>query len=71
MSAKDTQIGGDHYKALPIQPIDYISALIDAGVIGWHEANAIKYLSRHRRKNGRQDVEKARHYIDMLLEQMS
>jgi hypothetical protein len=68
MSARAQQVGGDHYKSLPIEPIDYIVALTDAGAIGWHEGNAIKYLSRWRSKNGLQDLRKAAHYIAMLIE---
>lgn len=59
-----TQIGGSHYKDLKIQPIEFIHA----NNIPFCEANAIKYLCRWRNKNGRQDLEKARHYIDLLIQ---
>ena len=59
-----TQVGGDHYKQFAIQPAEFIQR----NGIGWCEGNAIKYLCRWRQKNGRQDLEKAIHYIEMLLE---
>lgn len=64
MSAKDEQIGGSHYKILAIQPIDYI---VDNGM-SFIEGNIIKYVTRHRMKNGVEDLKKARHYLDMLIE---
>ena len=57
------QIGGDHYKDFKIAPIEYIYK----NNIPWLEANAIKYISRHRGKNGAEDLRKAKHYIDILL----
>ena len=67
MTAKETQVGGDHYQRLKIQPIDFILA----NEIPFCEANAIKYLCRWRQKNGIQDLEKARHYIDLLIESIN
>lgn len=64
MSANDVQEGGDHYKKLRIQPWDYI----DANGIGYFEGSAIAYLTRWRDKGGVQDLRKARHYIDKLIE---
>ncbi|MCC8175137.1 MAG: DUF3310 domain-containing protein [Bacteroidales bacterium] len=58
-----TQIGGDHYTRLAIQPIDFILG----NNLGFCEGNVIKYVCRHRRKNGRQDLEKAIHYLQMLI----
>jgi len=63
-SALDKQEGGDHYKTWKIQPIEYILA----NNIQWCEANAIKYVSRHRHKNGKEDLLKAIHYIELLIE---
>lgn len=57
------QIGGTHYKDYNIQPIEFIHA----NKIPFCEANAIKYLCRWRNKNGVQDLEKAKHYIDLLI----
>ena len=62
-STSDKQVGGDHYK-LPIQPIEFITK----NGIGFIEGNVIKYVCRHRSKNGRQDIEKAIHYLELLLE---
>lgn len=64
MSALDTQIGGEHYRQGGIQPVQYI----EANDLGFLEGNVIKYVTRHGRKGGKQDLLKARHYIDMLLE---
>ena len=63
MSVKDTQVGGSHYQ-LAIQPIDFIVK----NDIPFREANVIKYVTRHREKNGPQDIEKAIHYLKMILE---
>lgn len=63
-SALETQVGGNHYKDLKIQPIEFIHA----NNIPFCEANAIKYLCRWRNKNGIEDLKKARHYIDLLIE---
>lgn len=63
-TAKARQVGGGHYKGMKIQPIEFI---LENG-LGFCEGNAIKYLCRHRSKNGREDLEKAKHYIDLLIE---
>jgi hypothetical protein len=60
----DTQVSGTHYKDLPIQPVEYIYA----NAIGYFEGNVIKYVSRWRKKNGIADLEKAKHYIELLIE---
>ena len=64
MGARDVQVGGGHYKDLPIQPVEYIHK----NGIGFLEGNAIKYLTRWRRKGGIEDLRKARHCIDLLIE---
>ena len=64
MTALDIQVGGDHYKNLAIHPAEYIHA----NNIGFFEGNVIKYVSRWRQKNGIADLEKAAHYIDLLIE---
>ena len=63
-SALDQQISGTHYKKLAIQPVTYIHA----NNIGFMEGSAIKYLSRWRDKGGIADLEKAKHFIEMLIE---
>lgn len=62
--AMDKQVGGSHYQ-LPIQPIEYILA----NGLGYCEANVVKYVSRWRNKGGIQDLKKATHYLEMLIEQ--
>ena len=61
--AQSTQVGGNHYQ-LPIEPIDFI----EKNGIGFSEGNAIKYIVRHHRKNGKQDLEKAIHYLQMIID---
>jgi hypothetical protein len=58
------QEGGDHYKKMKIQPVEYIHA----NNIGFIEGNIIKYISRWRDKNGKEDLLKARHFIDLLID---
>jgi hypothetical protein len=58
------QVGGDHYKILKIQPIEYIME----NKLNYCEGNVIKYVSRHRNKGGLADLQKAKHYIDLLIE---
>jgi len=63
-TANATQIGGTHYKAKPMQPWDYIAA----NGLGYFEGNIVKYVSRWRDKGGVDDLRKARHYLDKLIE---
>jgi hypothetical protein len=63
-TANDRQVAGDHYKSKAIQPWDYIAG----NNIGYLEGNVIKYVSRWRDKGGVADLEKARHYLDKLIE---
>lgn len=63
-TASEKQIGGNHYKDMPIQPSEYITK----NGIGWYEGNAIKYISRYKQKGGKADIEKAIHYLELLLE---
>ena len=64
MSAKEKQVGGDHYKNYNIQPIDFFVQ----NDIPFAEASVIKYVLRHRSKNGVQDIDKAIHYLDLIKE---
>lgn len=57
------QVGGDHYKKLNIQPIEYIIA----NDIPYIEGNIIKYATRWRDKGGIKDLEKIKHYVDFLI----
>jgi hypothetical protein len=63
MSANDHQVSGEHYKT-PIQPWDYIAA----NKLNYFEGNIVKYVSRWRTKGGIDDLRKARHYLDKLIE---
>ena len=64
MKPSETQIGGNHYASMPIQPTKFIHA----NNIPFLEGNVIKYVCRHRQKNGKQDIQKAIHYLQLLLE---
>lgn len=64
MSPLGVQEGGDHYKNMPIQPIEYTMK----NGLGFCEGNVIKYVSRHKSKNGLEDLLKAKHYIDLIIE---
>jgi len=60
----DTQVGGNHYKDMKIQPSEFINE----NKLQFAEGNAIKYICRHGSKGQKQDLEKAKHYIDMIIE---
>ena len=62
-NATSSQIGGDHYKIYKIQPTEFIHT----NSIPFIEGNVIKYILRHRSKNGIEDLKKAKHYIDLLI----
>jgi Protein of unknwon function (DUF3310) len=64
MKPSKDQVGGQHYKSMPIQPAEFIHK----NGIGFLEGNVIKYVCRHATKSGKEDLLKARHYIDLLLE---
>ena len=63
-SAFSEQVGGSHYREVVIQPVEYIMA----NNIPYCEGNVIKYVTRWRRKGGLDDLRKARHYLDLLIE---
>lgn len=60
----ERQIGGEHYKSLKIQPIEYIVA----NDLGWCEGNIIKYITRWKQKNGINDIKKVIHYAELLIQ---
>jgi len=64
MSAYDKQIGGTHYRKMKIQP----SKFVIENELLFPEGNVIKYICRHRYKNGKEDLEKAVHFIEMIIE---
>jgi hypothetical protein len=63
-SALKSQIGGNHYSKLKIQPVEYIHG----NNIPFIEGSCIKYLTRWRDKGGVRDLEKVKHFIDLLIE---
>jgi hypothetical protein len=64
MSAYKKQIGGRHYMDMVMQPSEFINK----NKLQFAEGNAIKYICRHHNKGEVQDLEKAKHYIDMIIE---
>lgn len=64
MGALDIQEGGDHYKKFPIQPIEYIHK----NGLSFIQGCIIKYVTRYPFKGGIEDLKKARHMIDILIE---
>lgn len=63
-SPLNIQVGGSHYKDTKIQPVEYAHA----NKLDFFQGSVIKYITRFRSKNGRQDLEKAKHFIDLLIE---
>ncbi len=64
MSANQHQVGGSHYALKAIQPWDYIVT----NNLGYLEGNVVKYVSRWRQKGGVDDLRKAAHYLEKLIE---
>jgi len=60
----EEQVGGKHYRSMKIQPAEFINE----NKLLFAEGNAIKYICRHKFKNGKEDLKKAIHYIDMIIE---
>ena len=60
----EKQVGGNHYSKMKIQPAEFINE----NKILFAEGNAIKYICRHQKKGKRKDIEKAIHYLEMILE---
>lgn len=64
-----TQVGGEHYKTKAIQPWDAMRAWMPRDeFIGFLRGNVIKYVARCWDKDGLQDLKKARHYLDKLID---
>ena len=64
MSANQHQVGGSHYAQKAIQPWDYIVT----NQLGYLEGNVVKYVSRWKQKGGVDDLRKAMHYLEKLIE---
>lgn len=62
--ALGNQVDGDHYKKMKIQPVEYS----EANGLSLMEGNVVKYITRHRHKNGIKDLRKAIHCIELLIE---
>jgi hypothetical protein len=67
MSAFKEQVGGGHYKDFAIQPAEFIHR----NGIGYIEGAVIKYCCRWKGKNGVEDLKKAKHYLELLIEMES
>jgi hypothetical protein len=63
-SALDVQVGGGHYKDMAIQPIEFTHK----NNLNFCQGNIVKYACRYKNKNGKQDLEKVKHYADLLIE---
>ena len=64
MKALDKQHGGDHYKNKAMQPVELWAALNLNGF----QASIVKYITRHKEKNGAEDIDKAEHFFDLMIE---
>ena len=64
MSVYNKQIGGTHYRRMKIQP----SKFVIENKLLFPEGSVIKYICRHKYKGGKEDLEKAKHFIDMIIE---
>jgi hypothetical protein len=64
MKSYKKQVGGSHYKKYKIQPVEFIIK----NNIGFVEGNIIKYILRFKEKGGVQDLLKAKHYIELLID---
>lgn len=69
MTANKRQVGGTHYNSKAIQPWDAMaSCMSKEEFVGYLRGNVIKYTMRCNDKGGVQDLEKAQHYLEKLLE---
>ncbi len=69
VAPRDEQVGGDHYLGLGIQPWDAMEAWMTPEQFqGFLIGNVIKYVARYRQKNGVEDLRKAKHYLEKLIE---
>lgn len=70
-TANDIQVGGQHYKTMPIQPWEVMEAVLThEEFVGFLKGNVLKYSMRAGRKEGSDDANKARHYMMKLREVM-
>ena len=64
--ALEVQVGGNHYTKFKIQPVEYILK----NKLGFIEGAVIKYVTRWKGKNGIEDLKKARHFLDLYIEEL-
>ena len=64
VNALTKQVGGGHYKDFGIQPVEYIHA----NNLSFLEGNVVKYITRHKSKNGIEDIKKVIHYCELIIE---
>lgn len=64
IKALDDQVGGNHYKKYSIQPVEYSMA----NNLNYCQANVVKYTTRYRDKGGVEDLKKAQHYLQLLMQ---
>ena len=64
VSALDTQVDGDHYNKRAIQPVEFCYA----NGLNFIEGSIVKYITRWRDKGGVKDLNKIKHYVDLLIE---
>lgn len=64
MSALDKQVGGNYYKRFKIQPWEFI----EKNELSFSEGCIVKYICRYKYKDGKKDLEKIKHYVDLLIE---
>ena len=62
--ATSKQVAGDHYASQAIEPIEYTLA----NDLGYCEGNVVKYVTRHKLKGGKEDILKAMHYLQFILD---
>jgi len=64
MTASHNQVGGDHYRKYAIQPAEFSHK----NGLGFLAGNVVKYVTRYKDKNGAEDIRKAMHYLELILE---
>ena len=70
--AREEQVGGAHYKGKEVQPWDAMESWMSSEAFhGFLSGNIIKYMARWKEKNGVEDLRKARHYLNKLIEEVT
>lgn len=62
-TAMEIQVGGDHYKNMEIQPVEFCMK----NNLNFCQSSVVKYICRYKNKNGLEDLRKAKHFIDLLI----